>query len=80
MLYPSLDKLLEKVPSKYLLVTISAKRARQMQNSKEYVLDHYVSKKNVGKSLEEISEDVLSVAADEGSERTEEKEEVSTES
>ncbi|WAA13657.1 DNA-directed RNA polymerase subunit omega [Fervidibacillus halotolerans] len=72
MLYPSLDKLLEKVPSKYLLVTISAKRARQMQNTKEYVLDKYVSAKNVGKSLEEISEGVLTVADENEANETDE--------
>lgn len=45
MLYPSIDSLLEKVNSKYLLVTIASKRARQMQELNDYQLDHYVSQK-----------------------------------
>ncbi|KYD09498.1 DNA-directed RNA polymerase subunit omega [Caldibacillus debilis] len=61
MLYPSIDDLLQKVDSKYLLVTIAAKRARQIQDTKEYYLDHYVSEKNVGKALEEINAGVLTV-------------------
>ncbi len=59
MLYPSIDSLLEKVNSKYLLVTIASKRARQMQELNDYQLDHYVSQKNVGKALEEINDGVL---------------------
>ena len=35
MLYPSIDSLLEKVPSKYLLVTVGAKRARQMKDNED---------------------------------------------
>lgn len=61
MLYPSIDGLLKKVDSKYLLVTLASKRARQMLDTKEYYLDHYVSHKNVGKSLEEINAGVLTV-------------------
>lgn len=59
MLYPSIDSLLEKVNSKYLLVTIASKRARQMQEMNDYQLSHYVSHKNVGKALEEINDGVL---------------------
>jgi len=59
MLYPSIDSLLEKVNSKYLLITIVSKRARQMEEMNDYQLSHYVSYKNVGKALEEINEGVL---------------------
>lgn len=61
MLYPSIDSLLEQVPSKYMLVTIAAKRAREMHANKDYFMDQYVSQKNVGKSLEEIYKGFLNV-------------------
>ncbi|WP_080146280.1 DNA-directed RNA polymerase subunit omega [Marinilactibacillus piezotolerans] len=55
LLYPSQDKLLEKIDSKYSLVILAAKRAKEMQDSQNAeLLDHYVSSKNVGKALEEI--------------------------
>ncbi|API89257.1 DNA-directed RNA polymerase subunit omega [Marinilactibacillus sp. 15R] len=55
LLYPSQDKLLDKIDSKYSLVILAAKRAKEMQHSKNVeLLDEYVSTKNVGKALEEI--------------------------
>lgn len=54
MLYPSIDALLEKIDSKYSLVSVAAKRARMMQQAKDERLSKYVSHKYVGKSLEEI--------------------------
>lgn len=35
MLYPSIDRLLTKLDSKYTLVTVASKRAREMQVSKD---------------------------------------------
>jgi DNA-directed RNA polymerase subunit omega len=54
MLYPSIDALLEKIDSKYSLVSVAAKRARMMQQAKDERLPKYVSHKYVGKALEEI--------------------------
>ncbi|WP_042356298.1 DNA-directed RNA polymerase subunit omega [Bacillus rubiinfantis] len=54
MLYPSIDSLLEKIDSKYSLVSVAAKRARLMQQDKDERLPKYVSYKYVGKALEEI--------------------------
>jgi len=54
MLYPSIDSLLDIIDSKYSLVSIAAKRARMMQQEKDYRLSKYVSHKYVGKALEEI--------------------------
>jgi DNA-directed RNA polymerase subunit omega len=54
MLYPSIDRLLEKIDSKYSLVSVAAKRARVMQQKRDERLTKYVSHKCVGKSLEEI--------------------------
>ncbi|MGE8204138.1 DNA-directed RNA polymerase subunit omega [Heyndrickxia sp. NPDC080065] len=54
MLYPSIDKLLKIIDSKYSLVSVAAKRARNLQEDGKETLDHFVSKKYVGKALEEI--------------------------
>lgn len=61
MIYPSIDKLLNKVGSKYLLVNIVSKRVKQMEETGHYQLkdNEYVSKKNIGKALEEISKDLI---------------------
>lgn len=54
MLYPSIDRLLEKIDSKYSLVSVAAKRARVMSQTNDERLPKYVSHKSVGKALEEI--------------------------
>lgn len=61
MIYPSIDKLLTQVGSKYLLVNIAAARAKEMERTKHYQLkeEEYVSKKNIGRALEEISKDLI---------------------
>ena len=41
MLYPSIDSLLQKVSSKYLLVNIAAKRTKEMEET-----DHYQMKES----------------------------------
>ncbi|GIN18996.1 MAG TPA: DNA-directed RNA polymerase subunit omega [Bacillus bacterium] len=70
MLYPSIDKLMNVIDSKYSLVTIAAKRARQLQEDNNPQLDKYRSHKFVGKSLEEIYNGVLTMkeSADDESE------------
>ncbi|MDN4607522.1 DNA-directed RNA polymerase subunit omega [Sporosarcina highlanderae] len=60
MLYPSVDSLKGKIDSKYTLVTLAAKRAREMQESKNELLHKYTSHKNVGKALEEVAAGALS--------------------
>ncbi|MDW0109283.1 DNA-directed RNA polymerase subunit omega [Sporosarcina aquimarina] len=55
MLYPSVDSLKEKIDSKYTLVSLAAKRAREMQEKKDEQLVSYKSHKNVGKALEEVA-------------------------
>ncbi|GAK00254.1 DNA-directed RNA polymerase omega subunit [Geomicrobium sp. JCM 19055] len=47
MLYPSIDSLLKKIDSKYSLVTISAQRARALQEQEErsFGVNKPVSKK-----------------------------------
>ena len=38
MIYPSIDKLLNKVGSKYLLVNLVSKRVKQMEETNHYQL------------------------------------------
>lgn len=60
MLYPSIDSLLTKIDSKYTLVTVAAKRAREMQEQGgECRVSRPVSHKYVGKALEEIQGKML---------------------
>ena len=62
MLYPKLDVLKSKVNSKYMLVSLASKRARELCSDPETKkLDNYVSHKEVGKALEEIAEGKVSV-------------------
>lgn len=55
MLYPSVDKLKKQIDSKYSLVSLASKRARQMQEEGGEQLEKYVSYKSVGKALEEVA-------------------------
>ncbi|AYC29191.1 DNA-directed RNA polymerase subunit omega [Paenisporosarcina cavernae] len=59
MLYPSVDSLKSKIDSKYSLVSLASKRARQMQEQGGEKLDDYVSEKYVGKALEEVAQGAL---------------------
>lgn len=62
MLYPKLDVLKSKVNSKYMLVSLASKRARELFSDPETKkLANYVSHKEVGKALEEIAEGKVSV-------------------
>lgn len=54
MLYPSVDALLEIIDSKYSLVSVAAKRAREMQIKNDCRIEQPVSYKSVGRALEEI--------------------------
>lgn len=55
----SVDELVNKVHSKYGLVMIVAKRARDMKNEKVFLKESYDSKRHIGKALEEINEDLF---------------------
>ena len=59
MLYPSVDSLKTKIDSKYSLVSLASKRARQMQEEGGTKLDKYVSYKPVGRALEEVAAGAL---------------------
>lgn len=61
MLYPSIDKLLNHVGSKYLLVNVVAERAKQMEETEHYQLkeEEYQSVKPIGRALEEVAKDLI---------------------
>mgnify|MGYP002523898216 FL=1 len=67
MIYPSIDKLLTKVGSKYLLVNLVSKRAKEMQETEYYQMkeNEYVSSKEIGKALEEVSKDLIHIEKNE---------------
>jgi len=58
VIYPSIDKLLNIVDSKYELVHIAARRSKEMFKTEHYQMpiNKYVSKRNIGRALEEIAE------------------------
>ncbi|MED1721872.1 DNA-directed RNA polymerase subunit omega [Brevibacillus parabrevis] len=59
MLYPSIDELTAKAESKYILVTVASKRARQLRENSEVQVVRPKSKKFVGVALEEFISDEL---------------------
>ena len=56
MIFPSIDELLKKVDSKYTLVSIASKRARQLKENEVLLINQPESRKHVGMSLEEMHE------------------------
>ena len=63
MIYPSIDKLLNIIDSKYVLVHIAAKRSRQIKNEQYLQMPRkkYKSSKNIGKALEEVAEEFITI-------------------
>ncbi len=61
MIYPSIDKLLNQVGSKFLLVNIVSKRVKEMEENDYYQLNEYKSTKNIGKALEEVSKGLIHI-------------------
>lgn len=63
MIYPSIDKLLNIVDSKYKLVFIVAKRGKEMIDNKHFQMkeEDYKSKKEIGRSLEEIEKGLITI-------------------
>lgn len=64
MLYPSIDKMLEKVDSKYSLVVAASRRARQLREGEGSELKQAKSHKQVGVALEEIYGDYVRIKRD----------------
>ncbi|MNJ51877.1 DNA-directed RNA polymerase subunit omega [compost metagenome] len=64
MLYPSIDKMLGKVGSKYSLVVAASRRARQLKEGEKSDLHTAKSHKQVGLALEEIYGDYVKIKRD----------------
>lgn len=62
-MYPSIDKVLNVVPSKYQLVYIVAKRSHQMKETKHFQMPEkeYKNKKYIGRALEEVAENLIHI-------------------
>lgn len=58
VLYPSIDALTEKADSKYYLVVMAARRARQLQSGAERK-STVETNKNVTVALNEINDDLI---------------------
>lgn len=63
MLYPSIDKLLNNVDSKYRLVNVVAIRSKQMYVNNHYQMkdEEYKNKKEIGRALEEIEKGLVKI-------------------
>ena len=63
MIYPSIDKLLTVVDSKYALVHVASRRARQMHDEDFYQMRErdYKCKKNIGRALEEVERGLIHI-------------------
>ena len=61
MIFPSIDALLQKIESKYLLVNVASKRAKEMDETSYYQMkeNEYKSSKNIGRALEEINKGLI---------------------
>lgn len=61
MIYPSIDKLLNVVDSKYRLVHLAALRSDDIRenNNLQKNEEDYVSKKNIGRALEEVADNLI---------------------
>lgn len=66
MIYPSIDKILNIIDSKYELVHIISERSKQMTITGHYQMPEYkyISKKNLGRALEEIEQNLIVVKND----------------
>ena len=63
MLYPSIDKILTKVDSKYLLVHVISKRSKQMLEYDHFQMKEaeYKNKKALGRALEEVDKGLITI-------------------
>jgi DNA-directed RNA polymerase subunit omega len=61
MIYPSIDKLITQVGSKYLLVNLVSRRVKEIEETEHLQMKEteYKSQKNIGKALEEVSKGLI---------------------
>lgn len=60
MLYPAMSKLLERVPSRYMLVNVVAQRARQIAQTAEDE-GYPLSEKSVTLAIHEVADGLVDV-------------------
>lgn len=67
MLYPSIDKLLTVVDSKYKLVHVASIRSKQMLENNHFQLSEceYKNKRTIGRALEELDKGLIKVTTHE---------------
>ncbi|MEG1892405.1 MAG: DNA-directed RNA polymerase subunit omega [Bacilli bacterium] len=63
MLYPSIDKLLNVVDSKYKLVHVASQRSKQMLENNHFQKkeEEYKNKRELGRALEEIESGMIKI-------------------
>lgn len=63
MIYPSIDKILNSVDSKYILVHVASKRSKQIKDNGHIQMkeNEYVSKREIGRALEELEKGLITV-------------------
>ena len=63
MLYPSIDKLLKDVDTKYKLVHVASIRSKQMLENHHFQMaeNEYKNKRTIGRALEELDNGLIKV-------------------
>ncbi len=63
MIYPSIDKILNIVDSKYALVYIVSNRSKEMLKTKHFQMKEkdYKSEKTIGRALEEVYDNLIHI-------------------
>lgn len=66
MIYPSIDKILNTVGSKYILVHVVSQRSKKMHETSHYQMkeNEYISKKEIGRALEEVEKGLIKINKD----------------
>ncbi len=63
LIYPSIDKILNTVDSKYILVHVASMRSKEMLKDRQFQMKEtdYVNKKELGRALEEVEAGLIRV-------------------
>ena len=64
MIYPSIDKILNIVDSKYALVYVVSSRSKQMTKTNYFQkpVNEYKCQKNIGRALEEVYDNLIHIS------------------
>lgn len=64
LLYPSVDKLLEQIDSRYSLIMLASIRAHELDAGATLLLETHESHTTIGQALEEISAGKITIDPD----------------